>query len=188
MGEPKQLLPWGDTTVIGAVVAGLADAGAEPVVCVAGHRQTELETELAGSPAIVVNNPHYMQGEMLSSYQEGVRFLAAGPCHPSPCLGALLALGDQPQIPVPVIAELIVQARATPTAIVIPSYNLRRGHPFFLPAKLWPELLRLSGEETLRTLLRRHEATIVYVEVETDAILRDIDTPEDYDRLRPPAR
>ncbi|HXF64109.1 MAG TPA: nucleotidyltransferase family protein [Caldilineaceae bacterium] len=186
MGELKQLLPWHDTTVLGAVVANLDAAGAAPVVCVVGHRQAEVEAALRGSPAILVYNPDYLQGEMLSSFQAGIRHLSGASQAEQRYLGALLALGDQPHIPISVIAQVIEQARRTPQALVIPSHAMRRGHPFYLPVAHWPELLALSLDDTLRTLVRRHEQSIVYVTVETDAILRDMDTPGDYAGLRAP--
>ena len=180
MGEPKQMLPWGDRTVLGTVAQNLADAGAFPVLCVVGHRAAEMAAALGDAPVDLLRNPHYLQGEMLSSYQTGVRHLQTT----SPrCLGTLLALGDQPHIPVAVIQQVLDQARATPDAIVIPSFEMRRGHPFYLPASLWPDLLSLTHEETLRTMLQRHNAMITYVNVDTDAILRDIDTPADYQAL-----
>jgi molybdenum cofactor cytidylyltransferase len=97
--------------------------------------------------------------------------------------GTLLALGDQPHIPVSVIQCVIEQSLRTPESIVIPSYEMRRGHPFYLPARLWADLLALSHNETLRTLLQRNQESITYVNVETDAILTDIDTPADYQAL-----
>jgi molybdenum cofactor cytidylyltransferase len=180
MGEPKQLLPWGDRTVLGAVALHLAEAGAQPVLCVVGHRATEMAAALGDAPAQLINNPDYLNGEMLSSYQAGVRHLLAGA---DSHLGALLALGDQPHVPVDVLRQVIAQARQTPELIVIPSYEKRRGHPFYLPAGLWQELLSLSYEESLRTLLQRHQESITYVNVGTDAILRDMDTPADYQAL-----
>lgn len=184
MGRPKQLLAWQDTTVLGAVVRTLAAAGAQPVLCVVGHRREEMIAALANETAQIVENPTYLQGEMLSSYQAGLRHLQANaPTY----AGALLALGDQPHIPVPVLAAILAQARQTPDCLVIPRFQERRGHPIYLPAALWPELLALGGDETLRTLVVRHAETIVYVAVESDAILRDIDTPRDYESLAPPA-
>jgi molybdenum cofactor cytidylyltransferase len=180
MGEPKQLLPWGERTVLGAVAHNLAEAGASPVLCVVGHRAGEMASALGDAPAILLNNPDYLQGEMLSSYQTGVRYLLS---ERLPALGALLALGDQPHVPIDVIRQVLDQARSSPEEIVIPSYELRRGHPFYLPKRLWPELLSLGHEETLRTLLQRHQSTITYVNVSTPAILRDIDTPADYQAL-----
>jgi molybdenum cofactor cytidylyltransferase len=184
MGEPKQLLPWGNRTVLGTVVHNLAAAGASPVLCVVGHRADEMAAALGDAPAHLLRNPDYLLGEMLSSYQTGIRYLQSQATPVTDLsLGTLLALGDQPHIPLDVIRQVIAQARATPDHIVIPSYEMRRGHPFFLPTRLWPELLALTYEETLRTLVQRHQSSIIYVNVSSDAILRDIDTPADYQAL-----
>jgi molybdenum cofactor cytidylyltransferase len=180
MGEPKQLLPWGERTVLGTVAINLAEAGASPVLCVVGHRAEEMVSALGDAPAQLLHNPDYLLGEMLSSYQVGVRHLQGVT---APVIGTLLALGDQPHVPVEVIRQVIEQACSSPDQIVIPSHEMRRGHPFYLPARLWPELLALSHDETLRTLLQRHQPAITYVNVTTDAILRDIDTPADYQAL-----
>jgi molybdenum cofactor cytidylyltransferase len=139
---------------------------------------------LGDAPAKLVHNRDYLQGEMLSSFQCGVRHLLSGQAGASErYLGTLLALGDQPHIPMDVIQSVIEQARQTPGRIVIPSFEMRRGHPFYLPFDLWSELLDLGANETLRTLLQRHQNLITYVNVTTDAILRDIDTPADYTTL-----
>jgi molybdenum cofactor cytidylyltransferase len=180
MGEPKQLLPWGERTVLGTVVHNLAEAGASPVLCVVGHHADEMAAALGDAPAFLLRNPNYLLGEMLSSYQVGVHYLVSGT---APYSGTLLALGDQPHVPVQVIRLVIEAAHTAPDQIVIPSYEMRRGHPFYLPARLWPELLALGQEETLRTLLQRYQSAITYVNVTTDAILRDIDTPADYQTL-----
>lgn len=182
MGTPKQLLPWQGTTVLGAVVRHLDEAGAQPVVCVVGHRRAEMVDALADAHAVIVDNPDYLQGEMLSSYQSGVRHLQAADAAIG---GALLALGDQPHIPVEVLETILCQARQTPGQMVIPRFRERRGHPLYLPAALWPELLALGHDETLRTLVVRHAESIAYVSVESNAILRDIDTPNDYQALAP---
>jgi molybdenum cofactor cytidylyltransferase len=181
MGEPKQLLPWGEHTVLGTVARNLDAAGAAPVLCVVGHRADEMSAALGDAPAQLLPNPDYLQGEMLSSYQVGVRhLLSLG----TPFLGTLLALGDQPHVPVAVIRQVIEAARTSPDKIVMPSYEMRRGHPFYFPARLWPELLALTFEETLRVVTQRNQAAIIYVNVDTDAILRDMDTPADYQALR----
>jgi molybdenum cofactor cytidylyltransferase len=113
----------------------------------------------------------------------GIRFLTRPNAKHGLTAGALFALGDQPHVPVSLIADVVAQARHTPESIVIPSYAMRRGHPFFIPAHLWSELLELGEALTLRDFLRRHEQQILYVESATDAILRDMDTPDDYAAL-----
>lgn len=181
MGEPKQLLPWGDRTVLATVAANLAAAGADPVICVVGHLADRMAAALQGSPAVIVRNPDYAAGEMLSSYQAGIRALLTSA---DDCAGTLLALGDQPHVPVEVITRVVDRARLEPARVVIPSFAMRRGHPFFLPRDLWDELLALPLSDSLRTLMRRHDDAVCYVDVQTDAILRDMDTPADYAALR----
>jgi len=155
-------------------------------VVVVGHEAEAVAAALAHKPVQIVANPAYRTGEMLASHQAGLRRLidAATPPQALP-LGALLALGDQPHIPAGAIRSVVEQALATPQRIVIPSYNMRRGHPIYLPAALWDEALALGADETLRTLLNRHAGDIRYVDSQTSAVLHDIDTPDDYAALKP---
>lgn len=180
MGEPKQLLPWGESTVIATVVNNLATAGATPIYCVTGHRADEIASALTATPARICYNPQFTTTEMLRSYQTGINALLAH----DEVRGTLLALGDQPHMPVATLAQVITQAEQSPDRIVIPSHNMRRGHPFYIPRPLWPEILALGEDETLRIILKRHETIITYVNVDDDAILRDMDTPEAYAALR----
>lgn len=189
MGQPKQLLPWQGSTVLATVVTTLYAGGADPVLCVVGHRADAMAAAVAHTPARIVVNPDYLEGEMFSSYRAGLASLLAAATPPA--LGALLALGDQPHIPVAVIQAIIAQARRTPDCVVMPSFQMRRGHPIFLPVHLWAELLALPPDATLRDLFRPRQAEIAYVNVDTDAILRDLDTPADYAALTgspPPER
>ena len=186
MGRFKQLLPWGDGTVIATTAQNLAAAGAGPVVCVVGHRGDEVaaEVQAALQPDVlqIVYNRQYDSGEMLSSFQAGVDFLQGS--RGAGEQGGLLSLSDQPHVPVDVIRAIVQQAQRTPGRIVIPSHNFRRGHPIYLPRSLWTDLLALGADETLRTLIVRYDHQITYVNVDTDAILRDMDTPSDYEALR----
>lgn len=196
MGEPKQLLPWKEGTVIETVVRHLHAGGADPIFCVVGHRSDQVQDALrnvpnAAAPAHIVPNPHYRSAEMLSSYQVGIEALQAYETEAArsgsgraQCIGALFALGDQPHIPPAVIRQVCEQAIRTPDAPVIPSHAMRRGHPFYLPRAVFPEITALQPEDTLRTVVNRHARQIVYVDVASDAILRDMDTPADYAELR----
>jgi molybdenum cofactor cytidylyltransferase len=186
MGRFKQLLPWGEnSTVIAAVVQNLAHAGTQPVLCVVGHRRQEVRAALQATGAWIVYNPQYRLGETLSSYQVGVQALLGQEGLPGrgDWCGSLLSLGDQPHVSTCVIEQLLAQCQVTPDRIVIPSHNRRRGHPIYLPARLWTELLALGENENLRHLVARHREEIVHVNVDTDDILRDLDTPQDYHEM-----
>lgn len=181
MGRFKPLLPWGTGTVIEAVVERLGQGGATPALVVTGHRGDDIAACLAESPARVLPNPDYMRDEMVRSFHVGLRELIVGY---SQVQGALLALGDQPHIPAGVIREIINKAAASPRAVVIPSHNRRRGHPVYLPRRLFASLLQLDRGKSLRDFLNQHSQEIVYVPLDDDGIRRDMDLPEEYDALR----
>ncbi|MBX3000021.1 MAG: NTP transferase domain-containing protein [Caldilineaceae bacterium] len=186
MGDFKQLLPWGEITVIEAAVTNLLEAGASPIICVVGHRGNEVAAILAYTAAQIVRNPDYAQVEMLRSYQAGIHALlspATVDAEDHPPAGALLALGDQPHISVAVLRHIIESCKRTPEQILIPSYQMRRGHPVYLPRRLWPDLLALGPNQSLRDLLNAQSQAIAYIDVGTDAIRRDMDYWVEYQRL-----
>ena len=183
MGKPKQLLPWRGSTVLATVVENLNRAGAQPVVCVLGHRSAEVRATLHGHRVTILDNPDFDQSDMLRSIQIGITHLAQIPA----LTGTLLALGDQPHISRPTIRRVLAASTEHPDRIVIPSYRMRRGHPFYLPRILWDEVADLSAQSTVRDLINRNTANITYVNMETDTILQDMDTPEEYTKLRPSA-
>jgi molybdenum cofactor cytidylyltransferase len=68
--------------------------------------------------------------------------------------------------------------------IVAPSYQMRRGHPILIARRYWPELLALPDGGAPRDVINAHQDRINYVEVETDSVLGDVDTPQDYNQER----
>jgi CTP:molybdopterin cytidylyltransferase MocA len=61
---------------------------------------------------------------------------------------------------------------------------MRRGHPWLVPRALWAELLGLGTPLTLRDFLNAHAGDIAYVEAD-QTVLKDLDTPADYQREKP---
>jgi molybdenum cofactor cytidylyltransferase len=68
---------------------------------------------------------------------------------------------------------------------VVPSFQMRRGHPWLVARSLWDELLELNQTQTPRDFLNTHAKDIFYVDMDTPSILADLDTPEDYRTSRP---
>lgn len=178
MGQPKQLLPWGSTVIVRHVVDTLAACGVAPIVAVTGAAHSAVEAALLGSAAQVALNPDFVEGDMLSSLQTGLTALIA-----TPAQAALVALGDQPQLQPTVVQAVLARWLAEAAPIVAPSYRRRRGHPILFARSLWPELLQTTGR-TPREFLQAHHDQIAYAAVDTDSVLRDVDTPEDYRRER----
>jgi len=172
-------LAWGDTTVIGQVVQTLVQAEVKDILVVTGGYHREVESALQGLPVRVVYNPRFAEGEMVSSLQTGLANL------PEAADAALVVLGDQPKIQAHVVSGVIAMYRAQHADLVVPSYQMRRGHPWLIDRRLWGEVQALGVQHTLRDLLQAHASEILYLPVETDSVLIDLDTPGDYERERP---
>jgi molybdenum cofactor cytidylyltransferase len=179
MGQPKMVLPWGETTVIGQVLQVLSQADLAEIAVVAGSAMPQIETALNDQPARIVFNPHYVEDEMAYSLQVGLATLSES------IEAALVALGDQPQIEAQVVRSVISTYLETKAGLVVPSYKMRRGHPWIIARSLWPAVFALRRGDTLRDLMNAYAGQIVYLNVDTPSILKDLDTPEDYARERP---
>lgn len=182
MGQPKLVLPWGDTTVLGQVVASFAAVGIEDILVVTGgarNQTEELLAQLAKTyPVRAIYNPNHERGEMLSSIQAGLGGLSAE------AIAALIGLGDQPQVREETVRRICDAFFRTERPLVIPSFQGRRGHPWLAARSLWPEILTLTTSTTPRQFLSAHTSQIEYVAADENA-LKDLDTPEDYHRQRP---
>ena len=174
MGQPKVLLPWGNGTVIESIVNRLRGAHLSEIVVVTGHARARVEAALAQQPVRLVHNPDYATGEMTSSVQAGLR--ALGP----ETAACLLVLGDQPLLRGRVIWQVLSAYTRGLGRIVAPSYRMRRGHPVLIDRAFWPAILALGAGEAPRDVIRMHGDELYHVVVDTDWVLRDIDTPEDY--------
>jgi CTP:molybdopterin cytidylyltransferase MocA len=120
-------------------------------------------------------NENYLKG-MLSSVICG--FTASG----KKTEAVLLFLGDQPQVP-PRAAEMVINGwAATACGIVIPTFSGKRGHPVLIETHYLSEILKLDHEKGLRQLMEQFKTDIFEVDCPFPQILRDIDTPEEYEK------
>jgi molybdenum cofactor cytidylyltransferase len=159
-------------------VSVLAHSGAAPVIVVTGGAHESVEAALRDMPAQPVFNPRHADGEMLHSLQVGLASL------PAPIEAALVALGDQPQIEAPIVQAVLHAYFESSAPLVVPSFQMRRGHPWLVHRSLWGQILEAQEASTLRDFLNRNAEQIHYLAVESDSILRDVDTPEEYEKER----
>lgn len=173
MGEPKMLMPWGKSTVLQTVISTLQSAGVKDILVVTGGAHQQVEA-LIGKTVETVFNEDYQNGEMLSSIQLGltVKMREAS--------AALICLGDQPQVEERSVRKICNAFLTSKSKIVVPSYQMQRGHPWLVARSVWDELLALKSPKTPRDFLRKNARSIQYVIVETQSVIADLDTPEDY--------
>ena len=175
MGQPKMLLPWGETTVLGKVIETIHSAGIEDITLVTNSEIAPHIIPLGHITRNMINDG----GEMLTSIQLGLQ--AQKPSAEA----TLICLGDQPQVEersVRSVCEIFCENKSS---IVVPSYQMRRGHPWLIARELWNEVLQMRAPESMRDFLNAYKDDIFYVELDIPSILLDLDTPADYLKYKP---
>ena len=150
------------------VVEAALASQARPVLVVTGHMAADVSATLAGLDVTLAANPDYATG-LASSLKAGIGAL------PPSCDGALIMLGDMPLIAPEHLDSLI--AAFIPDAIVVPMHEGGQGNPVLWPSKFFPELLQLDGDAGAKRLIAAHAEGVRGVDLGTDAIFADIDTP-----------
>ncbi len=180
MGKNKFLLPWGKKKMLAQTLEVYLAAPVAETILVLGYEADRIMAEISPLPPKTVINPSYKEG-LSSSIRCGL--LAVH----QETKGILIALGDQPGIDRKVVNALLsaFQKSFPRQNIFVPTWAGRRGHPVILSRKFFGDIQKLKGDVGAREILRRNEEEIFEVQVETEAILWDIDTREDYLRYRP---
>lgn len=172
-GSPKQLLPWGETTVLNRVVQTALQTCLSPVVVVLGANADMIEPQVPEG-CVVVRNDSWSLGQS-SSLKIGLANI------PAEVDGVLVLLGDQPQVN-PFFIDSIVQRGLESGKITIPYVNDRRANPVFFPKDTLGRLGEVTGDRGGRAIFSDFQVELLpWLD---DLMAMDIDTPEDYEKLR----
>ncbi|HKN30798.1 MAG TPA: nucleotidyltransferase family protein [Roseiarcus sp.] len=159
--------------IVRRVVEAALATRAWPVVVVVGHARGAVEAALAGSPATIAFNPDFETG-IASSLRVG---LAATPADAD---GAVVLLGDMPNVAPSLIDDLIGAFEARPTGrAVAPVREGRRGNPVLIGRALFEQAMQLVGDEGARSLLVALDPGDVIDIAAADDVSFDVDTPDD---------
>ena len=179
LGRPKQLLEWGDTTLLGHVVSSVLEWPVEEVWVVLGADADAVQEHVDFGDAGVVVNENYEEG-IASSIRVGLDVLF----RTSEARRALIVMGDQHDIGPEVPAGLIEMAEESDKPVVMPKYRYERSNPVLVDRWLWERLMSLTGDSGAKGLIASHPEWVE--EVRFDRLPpRDIDTALDYDEQRP---
>lgn len=179
MGTAKQLLPWGKGTILSSTIENVKRSQVDDLLLVTGHRADEVAMIAQQLDVPTVHNPEYAEGEMLSSLKTAVRHL-----NPTPD-AILVMLADQPMVEAETINAILTSFFEGQADLIAPTHNGKRGNPVLMGQRYFDELLALSHGDAPRTLLKKHADKLMLLPVQSDVILRDVDTPEAYKRWRP---
>jgi molybdenum cofactor cytidylyltransferase len=170
LGRPKQLLPYGDGTLLGHVV-GVARACpfAQLIVALGGSAdEVRATVDLAGADVVVIDA--YTAGCSSSIAA------ALGAVDPR-CDVLVLMLGDQPGVTDATVAALLAGRGDAPLAVC--RYDDGRGHPIAFAPAVFEALAALHGDKGVWRLLDERAADVADVPIAGPVPL-DVDTPEDY--------
>lgn len=178
MGKLKPLLLLGEKTVLKRQIDCMRDAGVSDIIVVTGHRSEEVEKEALRWGAKAVHNPRYDQG-MFTSLQAGIAAAQKGDYE-----GFFFLPVDHTLVR-PYVLKLLLQPELHyPYGIIYPTYQGKIGHPPLVSFGMAPEMLSYTGQGGAREVLARHESNALWVECGSGDILRDMDTPGDYQEVQ----
>jgi molybdenum cofactor cytidylyltransferase len=173
MGGPNKLLAEINGKPLVRIVTEAALASrARPVIVVTGHQREKVEAVLAGLPVKFAHNPHYADG-LGTSLKAGIAAL------PADVDGAIVCLGDMPQVDAEIIDRLIGAFDPDKGAlVVIPTIDGKRGNPVVWSRRFFADLMAVEGDVGARHLIGRHTEAVAEVPLTGTAALTDVDTPE----------
>jgi molybdenum cofactor cytidylyltransferase len=181
-GEFKQLLPLptddGEEPLVRITARALLAAKPQEVIIVTGHRSTDVIKSLADLPLTFQANPRYTEGQMTSVVM-GLTALKA------PCSAVMICLADLVLVQPDDYRVLVdVFSGLSQEAILVPFHQGVRGNPILFSASRVPEVLSGQINPGCRRLIEDHPEQVVRYESDHDRFCTDLDTPEDYIRLR----
>lgn len=174
-GTTKQLLNWqGEPLVVHTAKAALK-AGLDPVVVVTGADHNDVERAVANLPVDTVHNPAWEEGQS-TSVQAGLNAIT------SRVGGAIFLLADQPHIPPELVSALRAAHAESHAPIVATMVEGQRANPVLFDRRVFGDFKSLQGDVGGRALFERYQP--LFVPWEDPVITLDVDTPDDFRRLK----
>jgi molybdenum cofactor cytidylyltransferase len=176
MGQAKLLMKVGGRAIVRYVVESVLAGGVDSVWVVTGPDVEPIEAALAGLEVQIVVNPAPEEGQA-GSVRAGIAAL------PASVDAALIALGDQPLLAPSIIPALLAARRTSPKLIVAPRYRDGQGNPVVFKREIFPDLLRLAGDQGARPIIQQEPTRVEWVDLDLP-MPPDVDTPDDYEKIR----
>ena len=172
MGRPKALIPYREGTFLEHLIQVTRHPriGVTRVVLGAGADEIRKITKL--NEPLVVLNPDWQQGQ-LSSICAGIRSLDGIETD-----GIILCPVDHPLVSARLVGELVERFYENKKAIVLPTYNGRRGHPVIFSTALFGELLAAPAEQGARSVVWAHAADVLEVPTDEEGVVLNLNDPE----------
>ena len=173
MGEPKALLPYDGITFIDSILNKFSEIGCKPIITILGSSAELICQKTQVNAFKCFNNPNPEDGQ-LSSLHIAIKHL------PNESKGFILALVDHPLVELETYQKLYDIAKEKPDNIIIPEFHGQKGHPVYFGYPFFESILHLPLTDGARVVVHENRDNVIYLPVEDQGILKDIDTPQDY--------
>ncbi len=179
MGGPNKLLAEIDgRPMVARVAQRLLSSHARPIVAVLGNQADAVDTALGKLPVERVRNPGFAEG-LSTSLKRGLQALSPE------CDGVIVCLGDMPLVTGRDLDRLIAAFNPLEgRAIIVPTRHGKRGNPVLWARRFFPEMAELAGDVGAKHLIGEHAELVAEVEMDSDGVLVDVDTPDALAALR----
>lgn len=171
MGQSKQLLAWGDETLLSHTITTAIASRANRVYVVLGSTADQHRKAIEHLPVQIITNPEWARG-MGSSLKTGLRSaLVSDPA------AVLVMVCDQPFVTIDHLNNIIEHFSVTKQQIVASKYQDALGVPALFAKTMFEELANIGDEEGARKVIERHKKEVASVHLTSGT---DLDTPDDY--------
>lgn len=178
MGQSKQLLLVEGQPLLQKTAKVAIDSALGKVLVVLGANANQHQEVLVGLPVNVFIHQQWQNG-MGSSLKAGFKFLLE--ILPN-CNAIMVLVCDQPFLTPDHLKKLADAFSVTKKPIIASIYSNTLGVPCLFGKEFFPELLNLQDDEGAKKLIQRFKSEVSSVEFQHGEI--DLDTPQDYNRLR----
>jgi len=175
MGDKnKLLLPFGDNTILGAVVSEVVKTDIDQIFIVTGNEESRVRDAIAHDVKFI-HNPDFADG-LSTSIKAGVGALS------DEVGGVMILLGDMPFVSHEDLNALIdVFDKGK---IIVPTHDGEIGNPLIFAAEFFDEFKSLDGDKGARKLLVKHPDKITHVEISSAGIFTDVDNLQAYEQAK----
>ncbi|WP_242205753.1 nucleotidyltransferase family protein [Aestuariivivens insulae] len=178
MGTPKQLLQWGEYSLILHTIKTALKTKSKEIIVVLGANYAIIKKEIEHLPITILDHKQWAQG-LASSIAFASNYVKQQTIKPD---GLLITLADQPLVSSEYLNTLISNFSTGKKQIIATFYqNGTQGVPVLFDASYLVQLSQLKGDLGAKALLKKNQ---VFVKILNCAFKNvDLDTLEDYKNL-----
>ena len=178
MGRPKALLLYRGKSFIQTIIDSARTLGARPIMIAIAQGESKVLSGIDLRDVVIAVNTNALSTGQIGSIRAGIAELRE-----STVEGVIVWPVDQPHVSQTTVQALMDAFAASRSAVVIPRFNGRRGHPVIFSRAVFRELLEIPTSEGARSVVRADPRRVLEIDVADPAVLEDIDTPEAYEAL-----